>query len=144
MKEVQMTTLKTALTGYVGYRGREGHWSFLLHRLTGLGTLLFLTIHILDTATVYFFPDLYSHAIALYRTTLLGLGEIGLVFAVIFHGVNGLRIALFDLVFPKSWEIPTHRVSAIWTLAISLVLFIPAAVVMLRNILIHNYGLFGG
>ncbi len=37
-----MSSLKTTLSGYAGYRGREGHYSFLLHRITGLGTALFL------------------------------------------------------------------------------------------------------
>ena len=42
----------------VFYRGREGQLSFLARRLAGLGTLLFLAVHILDTATVYFVPSL--------------------------------------------------------------------------------------
>ncbi len=139
-----MSTFRTALTGYTLYRGREGQWSFLLHRLTGLGTLLFLMIHILDTATVYFFPDLYAHAIAIYRTTLFGVGEIALIFSVFYHGVNGLRIAFFDMFAPKSWTIPSERTSILWTLGITLVIFLPAAFIMVRNILINNFGLFGG
>ncbi|MBM2843086.1 MAG: sdhC, partial [Anaerolineales bacterium] len=47
-----MTTLRVPLEGSLHYRGREGQWAYLLHRVTGLGTLLFLTIHILDTSTV--------------------------------------------------------------------------------------------
>ncbi len=86
-----MDTLQTSVTGLTRYRGREGQISFILHRLTGLGTLLFLSLHILDTATVYFFPSLYEHAIGLYRTTPLMIGEIILVFCVIYHGVNGDR-----------------------------------------------------
>ncbi len=139
-----MATIRTALTGYTLYKGREGQWSFLLHRLTGLGTLLFLTIHILDTATVYFFPNLYPEAIAIYRTTLFGIGEIALIFSVFYHGVNGLRIAFFDMFAPKSWTIPSERASILWTLGITLVIFLPAAVIMVRNILINNFGMFGG
>jgi succinate dehydrogenase / fumarate reductase, cytochrome b subunit len=139
-----MSALKTSLTGYARYRGRTGHWTFMLHRITGLGTLLFLIVHILDTSTVYFFPELYEHAIAIYQTTLFGIGEVALVFGVFYHGVNGLRIAFFDMFFPKSWAIPTQRASALWTLAISIAIWLPAAYWMIRNILIHNYGMFGG
>jgi len=139
-----MTTLKNAITGYATYRGREGHYSFLMHRLTGLGTLLFLTIHILDTATVYFLPNLYSHAIDLYRSTVLGLGEIVLIFCVFYHGVNGLRIAVFDMLQPRGWSFPAGRRSALVTALVALLLWAPAAFIMLRNILMHNYGLFGG
>ncbi|MEJ2350790.1 MAG: hypothetical protein P8Y03_13470 [Anaerolineales bacterium] len=67
-----METLQTNIAGLVGYRGREGQISFILHRLTGLGTLLFLSIHILDTATVYFFPSLYAHAIDLRLLSCFG------------------------------------------------------------------------
>ena len=101
-----LSSLKTTLVGYTRYRGREGHYTFLLHRLTGLGTLLFLIIHILDTSTVYFFPELYEEAIELYRSTPFMIGEVFLVFSIIFHGVNGLRIAYFDMFQPKRWAIP--------------------------------------
>ncbi|HVN53336.1 MAG TPA: hypothetical protein VMT46_03320 [Anaerolineaceae bacterium] len=139
-----MSSLRTAFTGYANYRGREGHWSFLLHRLTGLGTLLFLTVHILDTATVYFFPSLYPEAIKIYQSTLFGIGEMALIFSVFYHGVNGLRIAFFDMFAPRGWTIPSERMSVLWTLGITLVIFLPAAFIMGRNLLIHNYGLFGG
>lgn len=139
-----MSSLKTTLSGYAGYRGREGHFSFLLHRITGLGTALFLTLHIIDTSWVYFAPNAYQHAVALYRTTLFGIGEIFLVFSVLFHGVNGLRVAFFDLIAPKFWEIKKTRKSTRWTLIITLILWLPAAGIMLYNILHHNYGLFGG
>ena len=131
----------TTLSGYVGYRGREGHWSFLLHRITGLGTGLFLTVHIVDTAFVYFAPALYMEAIKLYQTTLFGLGEIALVFCVIYHGVNGLRIAFFDMFAPKYWSIPSERKSFWWTLGISLALWIPATIIMLASMLHYNYGI---
>jgi succinate dehydrogenase / fumarate reductase cytochrome b subunit len=139
-----MDVVKLNVTGLATYRGREGHLSFLLHRLTGLGTLLFLTVHILDTATVFFFPNLYNHAIELYRSTPMMLGEIALVFSVIYHGVNGARIALFDLFFPGRWNIQTQRRTAVWVLVIAVALWLPAAFIMGRNILVYNFGLFGG
>ncbi len=138
-----MSGFKVAFEGYTRYRGREGQWSFLLHRITGLGTLLFLTIHILDTATVYFYPSLYFEAIQIYRTTLFGIAEVFLVFCVFFHGVNGLRLAYFDLFAPRNWEISPERQSVWVTLGITLVLWVPAAVFMLRNLLFHNFGIGG-
>jgi len=141
-----MSTLKTTLTGYAGYRGREGHWSFLLHRITGLGVVLFLTIHIIDISFVYFQPALFLEALALYQTTLFGIGEIALIFCVFFHGVNGLRIAYFDMFKPGMWSIEMQRKTTRATLIISIILWLPAAFWMVRNILLHNYGivLFGG
>jgi succinate dehydrogenase / fumarate reductase cytochrome b subunit len=139
-----MSTLKATLTGYALYRGREGQLSFVLHRLTGLGVLMFLIIHILDTSTVYFFPSLYEHAIALYRSTPFMLGEILLVFCVFYHGVNGIRIAVLDLYLPQRWSIESARESARWALIISVILWLPAAIWMMRNLLVHNFGWLGG
>ena len=138
-----MSDFKLTLTGLTSYAGREGQLSFVLHRLTGLGTLLFLSLHILDTATVYFAPSLYSHAIDLYRSTPFMLGEIALVFSVIYHGVNGARIAFFDLFAPKLWSLPSGRKTAFWTLLVAIVLWLPAALWMGRNLLVYNFG-FGG
>lgn len=139
-----LESIKTSFSGYLTYRGREGQISFLLHRLTGLGTLLFLAIHIVDTAFVYFAPDLYKEAVGAYRSTPFMLGEIGLVFCVLFHGVNGLRIAYFDLFKPAGWEIATARKSVWTTVIIAAVLWLPAAGVMGYNLLHYNFGLFGG
>jgi succinate dehydrogenase / fumarate reductase, cytochrome b subunit len=136
-----MEAVKLNVTGLTRYKGREGQLSFLLHRLTGLGTLLFLAIHILDTSTVYFFPGLYEHAIALYRTTPLMIGEMALVFSVIYHGVNGVRIAIFDLFFPGLWNISMQRRTAVWTLVIAFLLWLPALYLMGRALLVHNFGL---
>ena len=136
-----MQTIRTTLFGLTTYRGRMGHFSFIFHRLTGLGTLLFLTVHILDTATVYFFPSLYQHAIDIYRSTPFMLGEIVLVFCVIYHGVNGARIALFDLFAPQRWQASMQSKSAVITLVIAILLWLPAAFIMARSLLINNFGL---
>lgn len=133
-----MNSVKTSATGLTRYRGQEGQLSFILHRLTGLGTLLFLAIHILDTSTVYFFPSLYEHAIAIYRHPLFMLGEIALVFAVIYHGVNGLRIAFFDLAATRLWKIEPEKISAGVVLLVSVVLWLPAAFLMFRSLVEHS------
>jgi succinate dehydrogenase / fumarate reductase cytochrome b subunit len=134
-----ISSLRTTISGYVSYRGREGHYSFVLHRLTGLGTLLFLLIHIVDTSFVYFRPELYHEAIEIYRSTPFMIGEIGLVFSVIFHGVNGLRIAYYDIYKPEAWKIESQRRSVRTTLIISIVLWLPAAVWMFRNLVVCNF-----
>src|SRR3954451_19040921 len=42
------------------YRGREGMWSWLLHRITGVAIYFFLLVHILDTALVRVSPEAYN------------------------------------------------------------------------------------
>ena len=135
-----MGAIRTSIGGFTGYRGRVGELSFILHRLAGLGTLLFLAVHILDTSTVYFFPSLYSHAIAIYRSTPFMIGEIFLVFCVIYHGVNGARIAFFDLFSPERWRIGVQARSAWVTLVVAIALWLPAAFLMTRSLLVNNFG----
>jgi succinate dehydrogenase / fumarate reductase cytochrome b subunit len=86
---------------------------------------------------VYFYPELYAEAIKLYQSPLFMIGEIGLVFSVIFHGVNGLRIAYLDLFKPKKWRIDSQRSAVRWTLGLSIILWLPAAVIMFSNLLAH-------
>jgi len=137
-------SLRTSFTGYLAYRGREGQFSFLLHRVTGVGVLFFLVIHIVDTAFVYFAPQLYEDAIELYRSTPFILGEIGLVFCVFFHGLNGLRIAYYDLFTTAGGDSERVRKSVWSTFVITVILWIPAASIMGYKLLYYNFGFFDG
>ena len=78
------------------YRGREGMWSWVLHRITGVAIFFFLLVHILDTALVRVSPEAYNAVIGTYKQPLMGIGEIALVGAIMFHALNGLRIILVD------------------------------------------------
>lgn len=138
-----MASLRTTLSGYARYRGREGHYSFLLHRLTGLGTLLFLILHIVDMAAFYWNPAFFEDALALYRTPPFMIGEIALVFAVLFHGANGLRIAFVDLFAPRQWAIELQRRAVRWTLLVTLILWLPAAAVMAYRMFNPEFSFFG-
>jgi succinate dehydrogenase / fumarate reductase cytochrome b subunit len=78
------------------YRGREGMWSWVLHRITGVAIYFFLLVHILDTSLVRVSPEAYNAVINTYKTPIMGLGEIALVAAIGLHALNGLRIILID------------------------------------------------
>ncbi|UCR90398.1 succinate dehydrogenase, cytochrome b556 subunit [Mycetocola spongiae] len=78
------------------YRGREGMWSWVLHRITGVAIFFFLLVHVLDTALVRVSPEAYNAVIGTYQTPIMGLGEVGLVGAIVFHAFNGIRIILVD------------------------------------------------
>lgn len=78
------------------YRGKVGMWSWVLHRITGVAIFFFLLVHILDTSLVRVSPEAYNEVIATYKTTIIGLGELGLVAAILFHAFNGIRVMLID------------------------------------------------
>ena len=78
------------------YRGNEGMWSWVLHRITGVAIFFFLLVHVLDTALIRLSPEAYDAVIGTYKNPIMGLGEAGLVAAIVFHAFNGLRIILVD------------------------------------------------
>jgi len=78
------------------YRGNEGMWSWVLHRITGVAIFFFLIEHVLSTSLVRISPEAYDTVIGTYKTPLVGLAEVGLVAAVTFHAFNGIRIILID------------------------------------------------
>ena len=78
------------------YRGREGMWSWVLHRITGVAIFFFLLVHVLDTALIRVSPEAYDAVMSTYKNPIMGLGETVLVAAILYHALNGLRIILVD------------------------------------------------
>lgn len=71
-------------------------WSWVAHRISGMLIFLFLLVHVLDTALVRVSPAAYNEVIGHYKLLVFGFGEIGLVGAILFHALNGVRIILVD------------------------------------------------
>jgi len=78
------------------YRGKFGMWSWVLHRITGVAIFFFLLVHVLDTSLVRLSPEAYNAVIQTYKTPIIGLAELGLVAAILFHALNGIRVILID------------------------------------------------
>jgi succinate dehydrogenase / fumarate reductase cytochrome b subunit len=80
------------------YRGRSGQWAFVGHRVSGFLVFMFLLLHVVDVSLVQH-PRLYDEVHALYGNVMLRLFEVGLLAALVFHSLNGLRIVMIDF-FP--------------------------------------------
>lgn len=78
------------------YRGDPGMWSWVLHRISGATIFFFLFVHVVDTALVRVSPEAYNAVIETYKTPIVGLMEVGLVAAVLYHALNGIRVILID------------------------------------------------
>lgn len=92
------------------YRGHGGMWSWVGHRVTGVVIFFYLLVHVLDTSMVRVSPEAYDAVIGAYKTWYFALGEAGLVAAIIFHALNGLRIILIDF-----WTNGTrHHKTMLW------------------------------
>ena len=134
--------IKNTLSGYLKFRGGQGHFAFLMHRISGLATIAFLTLHILTTSTVFFAPKWNDVLVAMFRNPFIMAVEIVLAFFVVFHGVNGLRIAYVDLFRPGLWARNPTRKAMTAVFFISVFLWLPALGIMSYALLNHGLGLF--
>jgi succinate dehydrogenase / fumarate reductase cytochrome b subunit len=70
--------------------------------------------------------------------------EIILPFFVVFHGVNGLRLAYIDLFRPDLWsKRATYKLRTV-TFLVTFFLWLPALGIMGYDFLKYGLGLFGG
>ncbi|GGC65816.1 putative succinate dehydrogenase (cytochrome b-556 subunit) SdhC [Hoyosella rhizosphaerae] len=126
--ELSMTSTTDA-TGQVVrsrsiYRGDPGMWSWVLHRITGVTLFFFLFVHVLDTALVRVSPEAYDAVIETYKNPVVGILELGLLAAVVYHAFNGVRVILIDF-WSKG---PKYQRLMFWiVLAISVAIMIPAS-----------------
>lgn len=103
---------------------RLGMWAWLLHRVSGIAITLFLVLHIWEITSVSRDgAGGFDVRMAALRSPLAATGEFLLFLAVVYHGVNGVRLLLFDL------GIGVRRQQALFwgVLAVSAVLLILGA-----------------
>ncbi len=106
------------------YKGQSGMWSWLLHRITGLGVLLFLLIHIVDISLLNFGPKVYNEGIALFGLTIVRILSLALIGGLLYHGFNGVRIMLIDF-WPRGARYQGIMFATVMVLTI--VCFLPMA-----------------
>ena len=92
--------------------------------------IVFLFVHILDTALVAVGEDAYNRVVGAYHHPIVRLLEIGLAAAVAFHALNGLRIILIDF-FPKLADHHKKLFGAV--IGLYIVLMVPAVFFMGRG-----------
>jgi succinate dehydrogenase / fumarate reductase, cytochrome b subunit len=128
MSKLSRVTLGQALR----YRGGQPMIIWLLHRIAGLGIVLFVGMHVLAAFMLYSTQGGVTYAVAdaltgFYETVPV---QIVVLFCVLFHAVNGLRIAILDM-----WPPLIHYYrEAMWVQwALFLPLFLVPAVLMVLH-----------
>ena len=113
----------------VVYKGKSGQWAFVGHRISGVLVFMFLLLHIVDVSLINSDPVLYDEVHELYGNILLRIFEVGLLFALLFHSLNGLRIVLVDF-FPGM--VRNERRLFTGVLVITVLVGVPCAYVILE------------
>jgi len=114
---------KVGLFTGLRYQGKGPMLTYVLHRIGGLGIVIFVTTHMLASflggPVGVFLNTVYEH----------WLFQIFMFFCALFHAINGLRIVILDL-WPKLIE---HQREAIWVeWAVFLPIYTIAVIVILR------------
>jgi len=123
-----------AITGIfraVTYRGREGQIAWMLHRVTGVGVFLFLTLHIVNIFLMSFPSHIFDSVLFFYHSVLFKLLSIfGLYLGVLYHALNGVRVMIVDV-----WPTTGRYQAAMWRvqMVVFVLAFVPSAAVMLAR-----------
>jgi len=114
------------------YKGSPGQWSWMAHRITGVAVILFLFAHVIDTAVVGWGPNAYNRVTAVYHNWVVRLLELGLVAAVLYHAINGVKVMILDF-----WPSTARHFKAlsIVTSAVFVLSMVPIVWIMGRDIL---------
>ena len=115
-----------------GRRGFEGYL-YILHRISGLALLLFLFAHVFMSSTRLLGEEVWAQVMEMTHHPVVAFSEFLVFAAVVFHGVNGLRLVLIELGFavgkPEHPVYP-YRSSLDSQRALMIVLMVIAAVLI--------------
>ena len=127
-----MAALVASIYRGISYRGAEGQWAWILHRASGLGIVLFLYMHIVSIFIAAIGPEPYEwvHA-TLCTSPPAKVLEVFLLFGVLYHAFNGMRIIIIDF-FPALGKY--QRTIVRIELVLVVVVLVPAAIITLRGI----------
>ncbi len=100
MPEIIRYPNKLGLIGWLG-GGKWGveRYLYTLHRVTGLGILLYFLMHIFVTSSRAISEELWRSTMGFFDSTVFLIGEYLVFAAFAFHALNGLRLGLIELGF---------------------------------------------
>lgn len=137
MAEVNQHPVESSIRpDQIVYKGKSGQWAFITHRVTGFLVFMFLLLHIIDVSLINIDADLYNEVHELYGNILLRLFEVGLLFALVFHALNGLRIVILDF-FPGA--IRKERAMSLVVAVVTIAVVIPGGFIIIKPWLEGNF-----
>ena len=111
---------RLGIKGWV-YAGRYSfeRYLYLGHRLSGLGLIAYMVLHIVETANRIRGEQAWAGLMALFASPPFKVIEYLLFLAAVFHAMNGVRLILIELgfflgkpqepIYPYSTSVLRHR-----------------------------------
>jgi succinate dehydrogenase / fumarate reductase, cytochrome b subunit len=108
----------TGLKGWL-YKGSTPYYAFALHRLSAMGIILFVGLHVLASFSM-------QQVLGTWGTTINIIYEspwfqIAVVFCVLFHALNGVRVVIMDF-WPRLLKYSREAVYLMWAIFIPIYL----------------------
>ncbi len=112
-------------------RTEANRLAFYAHRVTGIAIFAFLALHIIDVSLFAISASIYDDVHDLYGTVIMRLFECGLLFALLFHALNGLRLIAID-----AWDLGSAAATKILNVVVvvSLLATLAGSIVILRPV----------
>lgn len=117
--------------GWLDPRGRTlGHVAFVGNRITGLGLVFYLYLHLGVLSMLLAGERAWNDFLSLATTAVFLLLDVLLLFGLLYHGLNGLRVALVGMGYAPN----LHR--ALWWAGavIGTVVLLAAAIHILEDL----------
>lgn len=105
----------------LAYKRHSGSWAWMLHRVSGVALTVYLFIHILALRGLVQGEAVFSAEMETFTTPIFKFAEWALFAFVIFHSMNGIRIATVDLANGSRYHKFTLRI--VYFIGITLMLF---------------------
>ena len=111
-----------------------GSWAWLFHRLSGLGLLVYLLLHMWVLGSANSGSEAFNQRLGSVQTPLFHFLEIGLIGIIFYHMSNGVAITIVDL-FGKTQKYRRYTIVAV---SLFLILTLYAAALIIPRIGAHN------
>ncbi len=84
-----------------------GMWAFALNRLTAIGLVVYLFLHLVVLSILARGPQAYDNFLAIIKSPFFVFGEWLVVIGGFYHGLNGIRVGLtsFGIAVPYQKQI---------------------------------------
>jgi succinate dehydrogenase / fumarate reductase cytochrome b subunit len=135
---------RLGVAGWVG-GGRWGfeRYMYTLHRVTGLGLLLYFLLHIGVTSSRAFGEQAWKTAMGAVKGPVFTVGEYLVFAAFAFHAVNGIRLGLIELgfaigapiepVYPYRTSVNEQRPLAVGVMVVAAALAVVGGIAFLKK-----------
>ena len=131
MDDIQPTTdpvrPKSPLRSWFDVRGRSmSTLAFALNRLTAVGLTIYLFLHLAVLSLLVRGPESWNSFVALAKNPFFLLLDVVLLFGVVYHMANGIRVALVGMGVGHA----RHKTMFYVLVGLALVLFVVGAVLI--------------